>query len=90
MLLYLIFLFVVVVILLNMLIAAMADTYSNVHSDAQQELALARAWIVARVEHNNMLRIVRHAPTHYIPGHAFQTVSNCNVFLRCISFCSVD
>ena len=66
MLLYLVFLFVVVVILLNMLIAAMADTYSNVQSDAQRELALARAWIVARVEHNNMLRIVRHAPTHYI------------------------
>ena len=66
MLLYLVFLFVVVVILLNVLIAAMSDTYSNVQSEAQRDLALARAWIVARVEHNNMLRIVRHAPTHYI------------------------
>ena len=61
--LYLIFLFIVVVILLNMLIAAMADTYSNVQSDAQRDLALARAWIVARVEHNSMLRIVRETPT---------------------------
>ena len=66
MLLYLIFLFVVVVILLNLLIAAMSDTYSNVQSEAQRDLALARAWVVARVEHNNMLRIVRHALTHYI------------------------
>ena len=64
MLLYLTFLFVVVVILLNMLIAAMADTYSNVQSDAQRSLALERAWIVARVEHNGMLRIVGNAPTH--------------------------
>ena len=69
MLLYLIFLFVVVVILLNMLIAAMADTYSNVQSEAQQDLILAKAWIVARVEHNSMLSIVRHAPTHYIPAY---------------------
>ena len=65
-LLYLVFLFIVVVILLNMLIAAMADTYSNVQSDAQRDLALARAWIVARVEHNSMLRIVRNAPTHLL------------------------
>ena len=65
-LLYLVFLFIVVVILLNMLIAAMAATYSNVQSDTQRDLALARAWIVARVEHNSMLRIVRdiHARLH--------------------------
>ena len=67
MLLYLVFLFVVVVILLSILIAAMSDTYSNVQSEAQRDLALARAWIVARVEHNSMLCIVRDAPSHYIP-----------------------
>ena len=67
MLLYLVFLFVVVVILLSILIAAMSDTYSNVQSEAQRDLALARAWIVARVEHNSMLRIVRDAPAHYMP-----------------------
>ena len=65
MLLYLVFLFVVVVILLNMLIAAMTDTYSNVQSDAQRDLALERAWIVARVEHNSMLRIVRSTLTWF-------------------------
>ena len=68
-LLYLVFLFIVVVILLNMLIAAMADTYSNVQSDAQRDLALARAWIVARVEHNSMLRIVRNVLPAFPPKY---------------------
>ena len=57
-LLYLIFLFMVVVVMLNMLIASMTDTFANVQTDAQRDLALARAWIVARVEHNSMLTLV--------------------------------
>jgi ankyrin repeat protein len=56
-LLYLTFLFIVVVILLNLLIASMTDTYTNVQRDAQRDLVLDRAWIVARVEHNSMLSL---------------------------------
>ena len=55
---YLAFLFMVIVVLLNLLIAQMSDTYANVQLDAQRSLAINRAWIVARVEHNTLLRIV--------------------------------
>ena len=49
----------VIVVLLNLLIAQMSDTYANVQLDAQRSLAINRAWIVARVEHNTLLHIVR-------------------------------
>ena len=52
------FLFMVIVVLLNLLIAQMSDTYANVQMDAQRSLAIQRAWIVARVEHNTLLHIV--------------------------------
>ena len=52
---YLVFLFLVIVVLLNLLIAQMSDTYSSVQQDAQRSLAINRAWIVARVEHNSLL-----------------------------------
>ena len=52
---YLVFLFLVIVVLLNLLIAQMSDTYSGVHQDAQRSLAINRAWIVARVEHNSLI-----------------------------------
>ena len=55
---YITFLFMVIVVLLNLLIAQMSDTYANVQLDAQRSLAINRAWIVARVEHNTLLRIV--------------------------------
>ena len=58
MIIYLTFLFMVIVVLLNLLIAQMSDTYANVQLDAQRSLAINRAWIVARVEHNTLLRIV--------------------------------
>lgn len=47
------FLFVCCVILLNLLIAQISDTYQNVQQDAQRELEVHRAWIVARVELNS-------------------------------------
>ena len=31
--------------MLNMLIASMTDTFANIQTDAQRDLALARAWI---------------------------------------------
>ncbi|XP_065884791.1 transient receptor potential cation channel subfamily A member 1-like isoform X2 [Dysidea avara] len=52
---YVVFLFLVITVLLNLLIAQMSDTYSNVQSDAQRSLVINRAWIVARVEHNTLL-----------------------------------
>lgn len=51
---YLVFLFLVIVVLLNLLIAQMSDTYASVQQDAQRSLAINRAWIVARVEHNSL------------------------------------
>ena len=59
MIVYMVFLFLVSVVLLNLLIAQMADTYGSVQRDAQQSLTLNRAWIVARIEHNSFLTHVR-------------------------------
>jgi len=56
---YVVFLFLVITVLLNLLIAQMSDTYSNVQSDAQRSLVINRAWIVARVEHNTLFAFVR-------------------------------
>jgi len=41
--LYLVFLFFVVVIMLNLLIAQMTDTFANFQLDAQRELAINQA-----------------------------------------------
>lgn len=62
MIIYLTFLCLVIVVLLNLLIAQMSDTYANVQMDAQRSLAINRAWIVARVEHNALLSTVRIRP----------------------------
>ena len=51
---YTAFLFLVITVLLNLLIAQMSDTYTNVQSDAQRSLFINRAWIVARVEHSSL------------------------------------
>ncbi|XP_071113463.1 transient receptor potential cation channel subfamily V member 1-like [Haliotis cracherodii] len=49
-----IFLFTCIVVLLNILIAQLSDTYQNVQRDAQRGLELNRAWIIARVELNSL------------------------------------
>ena len=49
-----IFLFTCCVVLLNILIAQLSDTYQNVQRDAQRGLELNRAWIIARVELNSL------------------------------------
>ncbi|XP_062500501.1 uncharacterized protein LOC134177743, partial [Corticium candelabrum] len=51
----LLFMVAVIVVLLNVLIAQLSDTYQNVQSDAQRELEINRAWIMARIEHNSIL-----------------------------------
>ena len=47
------FLFTCCVILLNILIAQLSDTYQNVQQDAQRGLEVNRAWIIARIELTN-------------------------------------
>ena len=53
MIIYLSFIFVIIVLLLNLLIAQMSNTYNTILNEAQYALLLNRAWIVARVEHNS-------------------------------------
>lgn len=48
--LYLVFLFVVIVVLLNLLIAQMSNTYSNIQDEAEATYAVARARILSRLE----------------------------------------
>lgn len=48
--LYLIFLFVIIVVLLNLLIAQMSNTYSNVQEEAEGTYAVAKATILSRLE----------------------------------------
>ena len=73
MVLYLLFLFLTIVVLLNLLIAQMSDTYSSVQQDAQRSLAINRAWIVARVEHNSMLARVRETKQCIYTGTVSET-----------------
>ena len=52
---YLMFMFIVNILLLNVLIARMSDTYSKFRDDAHIALCLARAWIISKVEHTSFL-----------------------------------
>lgn len=47
------FLFTICIVLLNILIAQVSDTYQNVQQDAQREFEVNRASIVTRVEINS-------------------------------------
>ena len=49
------FLFLVITVLLNLLIAQMSDTYANVRNDAHRSLYINRAWIVAKLEDHDLL-----------------------------------
>ena len=53
--LYIVFLFLVITIMLNLLIAQMSDTYSNEQDDAQRSFVMNRAWIVAKAENNSLV-----------------------------------
>lgn len=54
---YLMFVFVVNILLLNVLIAQMSDTYTKYRDDAHNSLSLARAWIISKVEHTSFLHL---------------------------------
>ena len=53
--LYLTFLFTVIVVLLNLLIAQMSDTYTKVQDDVEGTFAIARARIIARLQKDKWL-----------------------------------
>lgn len=48
------FLFTICVLLLNILIAQLSDTYQKVQQDAQRGLEVNRAWIVTKIELNSL------------------------------------
>ena len=52
---YLTFLFGVVVVLLNLLIAQMSDTYTKIQEDVEGTFAIARARIIARLQKGKWL-----------------------------------
>ena len=55
---YILFLFVFQVILLNLLIAQMADTYSSVQEDAQRELIIDQTRNIASIERSGLSTLV--------------------------------
>ena len=52
---YLVFLFAVIVVLLNLLIAQMSSTYEKVLEDVEGNFALARARIISRLQKGRKL-----------------------------------
>lgn len=52
---YLVFLFMVIVVLLNLLIAQMSSTYCNIQDEAEGTYAVARARMLARLENYDPL-----------------------------------
>ena len=52
---YLVFLFTVIVVLLNLLIAQMSDTYNKIQEDVEGTFAIARARIIARLQKGKRL-----------------------------------
>lgn len=48
------FLFTICVLLLNILIAQVSDTYQKVQQDAQRGLEVNRAWILTKIELNSL------------------------------------
>ena len=52
---YLAFLFSVIVVLLNLLIAQMSDTYTKVQEDVEGTFAIARARIISRLQKGKWL-----------------------------------
>ena len=61
---YLTFLFAVIVVLLNLLIAQMSDTYTKIQEDVEGTFAIARARIIARLQKGKWLfcKEVRRQP----------------------------
>ena len=78
-----IFLFTCCVVLLNILIAQLSDTYQNVQRDAQRGLELNRAWIIARVELNSLF--IRKVISPPLLFHPFLSRCPSSFFLSSLS-----
>ncbi|XP_052817641.1 uncharacterized protein LOC128243754 [Mya arenaria] len=72
------FLFTCIVILLNILIAQLTDTYQKVQQDAQRGLEANRAWIVSRVELNSFVFGHRYLNrnTYYEPSQDIEDMKS--------------
>ena len=67
---YLAFLFTVIVVLLNLLIAQMSATYEKVQDDVEGNFALARARIIARLQKGKRLFCVGKVRHKYHALHS--------------------
>ena len=67
--LYLLFLFTVVIVLLNILIAQVNDSYSKVKQDVEGTFAVARARIVARFMKGKMFWWIPKCARQYLKAH---------------------
>ena len=64
-----VYLFVVLVMLLNILIAQLSDIYNLLRTDAQIEVDINRAWIVAKVELNTWNGLIyKHVRSRCMPA----------------------
>ncbi|XP_053392104.1 uncharacterized protein LOC123562138 [Mercenaria mercenaria] len=51
----LVFMFITIVVLLNILIAQISDTYKTIQTDAKKSMLVNRSWTIARLERNALL-----------------------------------
>ncbi|CAH1794985.1 unnamed protein product [Owenia fusiformis] len=60
-----IYLTVCIIILLNLLIARLTDTYQHIQQDCQRGLEINRAWIITRVERNSIFLNFNYRTKYY-------------------------
>lgn len=70
------FLFTICVLLLNILIAQVSDTYQKVQQDAQRGLEVNRAWIVTKIELNSLFFGKKQRTKYYKPKKDIKNVKS--------------
>lgn len=70
------FLFTICVLLLNILIAQVSDTYQKVQQDAQRGLEVNRAWILTKIELNSLFVGEKQRKKHYIKPQGIKNVKS--------------
>lgn len=70
------FLFTICVLLLNILIAQLSDTYQNVQQDAQRGLEVSLALIVSRVESNSLWFWKVHRKKYFTSCEIFDNIKD--------------
>ena len=83
--LYLLFLFTVIIVLLNILIAQVNDTYSKVQQDVEGTFAMARARIVARFMKGKMFWWIPDCFRVYLKAHNVE--QSCGRIGGCLTQC---